>query len=55
VIWLHTLAGPADFTAAGFGPNLLENHGPVLRFIFLLMIAGVGVKTACTAGCPRPW
>lgn len=46
VIWLHTLAGPADFTAAGFGPNLLENHGPVLRFIFLLMIAGVGVKTA---------
>ncbi len=46
VIWLHTLAGPADFTAAGFGPNLLENHRPVLRFIFLLMIAGVGVKTA---------
>jgi len=46
VIWLHTLAGPADFTAAGFGPSLLENHGPVLRFIFLLMIAGVGVKTA---------
>ena len=46
VIWLHTLAGPADFTAAGFAPALLENQAPVLRLIFLLMIAGVGVKAA---------
>ncbi|MCL7487250.1 MAG: monovalent cation/H+ antiporter subunit D family protein [Desulfobulbaceae bacterium] len=46
VIWLHTLAGPADFTSAGFTPQLIDNDAPVLRFIFLLMIAGVGVKAA---------
>ncbi len=46
VIWLHTLAGPADFMAAGFAPDLLRNHAPELRLIFLLMIAGVGVKAA---------
>ena len=46
VIWLHTLAGPADFTAAGFAPALLQDHAPLLRFIFLLMVGGVGVKAA---------
>jgi multicomponent Na+:H+ antiporter subunit D len=46
VIWLHTLSGPADFTAAGFAPSLMENRAPVLRLIFLLLIAGVGVKAA---------
>jgi multicomponent Na+:H+ antiporter subunit D len=46
VIWLHTLAGPADFTSAGFAPQLIDNDAPVLRFIFLLMITGVGVKAA---------
>jgi formate hydrogenlyase subunit 3/multisubunit Na+/H+ antiporter MnhD subunit len=46
VIWLHTLAGPADFTAAGFSPALMEQQAPVLGIIFLLMIAGIGVKAA---------
>ncbi|MDW7774073.1 MAG: proton-conducting transporter membrane subunit [Desulfobulbaceae bacterium] len=46
VIWLHTLAGPADFTATGFSRQLIENEAPVLRLIFLLLIAGVGVKAA---------
>jgi len=46
VIWLHTLTSTGDFTAAGFAVSLLENQAPVLRFIFLLIIAGVGVKAA---------
>lgn len=46
VIWLHTLAGPADFTAAGFSPRLVDEQAPVLRLVFLLLIAGVGVKAA---------
>ncbi|MDD3619815.1 MAG: proton-conducting transporter membrane subunit [Desulfobulbaceae bacterium] len=44
VIWLHTLAGPADFSAAGLTPQLVERESPVLRCILLLMIVGVGVK-----------
>jgi multicomponent Na+:H+ antiporter subunit D len=46
VIWLHTLAGPADFTAAGFAPQLLHDHAPSLRAIFFLLLLGVGVKAA---------
>lgn len=46
VIWLHTLAGPADFTSAGFARQLIVDESPALRLIFLLMIVGVGVKAA---------
>jgi len=46
VIWLHTLAGPADFTAGGLAPRLLQEQAPALRAIFFLLIFGVGVKAA---------
>ena len=46
VIWLQTVAGPADFSPAGFSPSLLQNHQTELVWIFALLIIGVGVKAA---------
>ena len=46
VVWLQTLVGPADFTAAGFSPSFVESHQPLLTIIFALLIIGVGVKAA---------
>ncbi|MFP3982110.1 MAG: complex I subunit 5 family protein [Desulfurivibrionaceae bacterium] len=46
VIWLHTLVGLGDFTPAGFSPVFLAGHQMELKLIFLLLIAGVGVKAA---------
>ncbi len=46
VIWLQSLTGAADFSAAGLSPDLLEQHSTELRMIFVLLIAGVGVKAA---------
>ena len=46
VIWLQTIVGPVDFSAAGFSPSYLDSHGPVLALIFVLLIIGVGVKAA---------
>jgi multicomponent Na+:H+ antiporter subunit D len=45
VIWLHTIAGPVDFQEGGVLSNL--NLDPwTLRWIFLFMIIGLGVKAA---------
>lgn len=46
VIWLHTLVGLGDFNPAGFSAELLSLYGGELKLIFLLLIAGVGVKAA---------
>lgn len=45
-IWLRTLAGPVDFAQGGIlGDMPAETHAQ-LRWIFLLLIAGLGVKAA---------
>ncbi len=46
VVWLHTLAGPVDFSREGVLSPLVASHGQTLRAIFCLLIAGVGVKAA---------
>lgn len=46
IVWLHSLSGSADFTHGGFVAALGQAHAGQLQFIFLLLIAGVGVKAA---------
>lgn len=46
VVWLHVLAGPGAFAPQGFLGDLVAEHGLALRVIFVLLIAGVGVKAA---------
>lgn len=45
-IWLQTLAGPLRFVEGGFLNALPEQHYSALRWIFLLMMVGLGVKAA---------
>ena len=45
-IWLYTLSGTLEFTARGFLSALDSTHHPVLVVIFVLLIAGLGVKAA---------
>jgi multicomponent Na+:H+ antiporter subunit D len=44
-LWLHALTGTAEFTHGGILENLGADH-LTLRTIFVLLIAGVGVKAA---------
>jgi len=44
--WLYILTGTLDFTARGFLSALDESHHPALIIIFVLLIAGLGVKAA---------
>jgi len=45
-VWLHTLAGPVEFSLGGkLGQAALE-HRTELTIIFALLIAGLGVKAA---------
>jgi multicomponent Na+:H+ antiporter subunit D len=46
VVWLQSVVGPVDFSAAGFAPSYLDTHSGVLTLIFGLLIIGVGVKAA---------
>ncbi|MFT5188209.1 MAG: formate hydrogenlyase subunit 3/multisubunit Na+/H+ antiporter MnhD subunit [Verrucomicrobiales bacterium] len=46
LVWLSTLAGNLEFQAGGFLGNLAESHRLELQCIFVLMIAGLGVKAA---------
>jgi multicomponent Na+:H+ antiporter subunit D len=46
IVWLHTLAGPIEFQAGGALLHLLDEHRLALTLIFVLMIAGLGVKAA---------
>jgi multicomponent Na+:H+ antiporter subunit D len=45
-VWLHVLAGPAVFVEGGTLHRLPEQYHPQLKMIFLLLIAGLGVKAA---------
>ncbi|WP_372736991.1 complex I subunit 5 family protein [Neptunomonas sp.] len=45
-VWLYTLAGTLEFTARGFLSGLDAVHYPALIIIFVLLIAGLGVKAA---------
>ena len=46
MVWLHTLSGPLEFTANGFLAGLARDHATALVAIFVLLIAGLGVKAA---------
>lgn len=45
-VWLYTLTGTLEFTARGFLSGLDAVHHPALIVIFVLFIAGLGVKAA---------
>ncbi|MCF6235653.1 MAG: monovalent cation/H+ antiporter subunit D family protein [Gammaproteobacteria bacterium] len=45
-VWLYTLTGTLEFTARGFLSVLDESHHTALIVIFILLIAGLGVKAA---------
>ncbi len=44
--WLYSLTGTLEFTPRGFLSGLGEEHRHALIIIFVLMIAGLGVKAA---------
>jgi len=46
VVLLHVLAGGTDFVPQGILSGLEAEHETALRIIFVLLIAGVGVKAA---------
>jgi multicomponent Na+:H+ antiporter subunit D len=46
VIWLQVLAGPSDFVERGILGSLPDEVHPQLQLIFVLLIAGLGVKAA---------
>ncbi|MFP3873978.1 MAG: complex I subunit 5 family protein [Thiohalophilus sp.] len=45
-VWLYTLTGNLEFTPRGFVSDLEAGHHPALILIFILLIAGLGVKAA---------
>ena len=46
IAWLHSIAGDLEFQAGGHFRDLAESADPALAWIFLLLIAGLGVKAA---------
>lgn len=46
IVWLYTLTGTLEFTPQGFLGGLGDAHHPALVVIFVLLIAGLGVKAA---------
>ena len=46
IVWLHGLTGSTDFVHGGYLGVLGGEHSGQLQMIFLLLIAGVGVKAA---------
>ena len=45
-VWLYTLTGTLEFTPQGFVDGLEQAHYPALIIIFILLVAGLGVKAA---------
>lgn len=45
-VWLYTLTGSLEFTAHGFVQEAMQEHRSALVMIFILLIAGLGVKAA---------
>lgn len=46
VVWLNVVAGPVDFRPGGFLQPLSATHHAELVVIFVIMVTGLGVKTA---------
>ncbi len=46
IMWLHNLLGHTEFARGGITAGLSADHVPQLKIIFVLLIAGVGVKAA---------
>lgn len=46
IVWLHWLTGPQDFLALGLVSEVLDGQQPAQRAIFVLLVAGLGVKAA---------
>lgn len=46
VLWMHSLAGDLSFAATGQLDALVAHHASDLKWIFLLLMAGLAVKTA---------
>lgn len=46
IVWLHSLLGPTEFAHGGVAASLDAGYDWQLQAIFLLLIAGVGVKAA---------
>ena len=46
IVWLHHLLGHTEFAHAGIAAALGSEHAGALQIIFVLLIAGVGVKAA---------
>lgn len=46
IAWLHSLLGHTEFTRGGIASALDASHAPALTIIFVMLIAGVGVKAA---------
>lgn len=46
VVWLYGLLGQVDFTQGGVASRLGPEYAAQLQIIFILLIAGVGVKAA---------
>jgi len=46
IVWLHQLAGHSEFVQGGMADALAGISPAVLQAVFLLLIAGVGVKAA---------
>ena len=45
-VWLYSLTGTLEFTPRGFLGGIDEQYHPALIIIFILLIAGLGVKAA---------
>ncbi|MBB5014387.1 complex I subunit 5 family protein [Rehaibacterium terrae] len=46
LVWLHVLAGPQDFIARGLLGDVLDGQAGAQRAVFVLLVAGLGVKAA---------
>lgn len=46
IVWLYTIAGTLEFVPHGFLSGLTDEHSMALIVIFVLLIAGLGVKAA---------
>jgi multicomponent Na+:H+ antiporter subunit D len=46
IAWLHGVAGPVEFTSGGVLAPFADTHRGALIAIFVLLIAGLGVKAA---------
>jgi multicomponent Na+:H+ antiporter subunit D len=46
VVWLSVIAGPLEFTEGGMLGRFAGSHANELRVIFVMLVAGLGVKAA---------